>query len=111
MTDIFADHVFILYIIITITAVYGSGLFIWWWIKQGQASAIYMYVTLFLIGSAIEHGVEGYVRYIHLLQGESAMGLFQHCWVWAARLYVWLIAIVAIVIHMSYRAFIQRYYK
>lgn len=105
------DLTFILYMLIIFFSVFGSGLFVFWWIKLGEASSVYSYVTAFLLGSTVNQSIEAYARYLFLVDSPEASDIFCMSAVWPLRLVIWLMALAAMVTHMAYRVFIQKYTK
>lgn len=97
-----------LYFLTCIVSWYGFWLFLWWWLKQGKASAVYAYVTFLLLGIALSTSGSIYVRHFKFHDPDVWLELMGTWW-WGARLWVTLISVTAIVGHMSYRAFWKRH--
>jgi hypothetical protein len=85
---------------------YGLCLFIWWWAKRGEASHVYMYVTILLFGEAMDAAIVIYAEYLRLFISDWTHDTFmQYSLLWPLRKVPSLIAISCIVVHMSFRAF------
>lgn len=97
------DHAVWVYFITAVSALYGFLLFAWWWVKQGKATTVYKYVMLYLLGSFTTFSISMFSRY-HLLVHDSHEVL--ESWYWPFRLYPMVLAIVALVVHMTYRVIV-----
>ena len=97
-----------LYVLTAAISWYGFALFAWWWKKMGKASTVYAYMTFLLLGLALYNTGSSYVRWFRFSDHNYYVELMGTWW-WAGRLWVALLSVLAIVIHMSYRAFWQRH--
>lgn len=99
---------FSLYVLLSITTMYGSGLFIWWWWKNNwNASNVYIYITLLFISMAFRNALDAVAFYDRVLDNYPDTWIYDH-WMWPVRIIGLLMANSLIVGHMSYRAFVQR---
>jgi hypothetical protein len=103
MVNFLLDETMVIYLCVLLVSIYGSGLFLWWWIKRGEATNIYAYVTLIFIGETIETGIVGWSRYLVLSGLKPLHEIFQGTIFWPARKVVLLIALTLIVVRMTYR--------
>ena len=87
-------------VIKAVVSFYGFVLFCWWWAYKGEASTIYIYLTILLLGLGIDNGIEAYARYQWLATGVDSFRLT--VW-WPLRLVVGTIALFALVGHMTVR--------
>ena len=100
------DSVSWLYFLIFVISGYGSVLFAYRWIIIKRVSVVYGYITLVFIGEFIRNGIDFYARVIHICN-TSAFDNLSSTKLWSIRLIIILIALSAIVFHMSYRALLQ----
>ena len=42
-------------VILSVVSLYGFCLFVWWWKKNDGASAVYVYLTILLLGIGIDN--------------------------------------------------------
>lgn len=102
----FHDETMWIYGFWTIVALYGSGLFTWWWWKSGKASSAYMFVTMIFIGALIENFMSVHVRTIYHVDGIMAWASYTiESDIWPLRKVVTNIALLALSLHMTIRAF------
>lgn len=109
MIRIMKDPTTIIYTIDLIVAIYGIGLFSWWWIKQGRASAVFGYVTFMFVGETVETSLALYARMLMFFDSAEAYTNFLISHWWMTRKIVTVGVLICIVVHMSYRAFYQRF--
>ena len=93
------------YLVTLLISTYGAGLFSWWWIKKGAASSVFAYVTFIFLGEVVESGMSMYARMLRLGHDQADYTTFIACVLWPGRKLVTMLALVFIVVHMSYRAF------
>ena len=99
-----------LYLITCIGAWLGFGLFSWWKLKMGgKATVVYQYVRYLFLGIAVMNTGSVYVRWFRIVDPDHYLALVGS-WAWDARLWITLIFVWAILLHMSYRVFIQKTY-
>jgi len=108
MDNCYSDATFWMYVATWIVSGLGAWLFIWWMIKAGSASSVYIYVTLLLIGQWVSSGLAGWARIIYWKVGLLEYRLFLESNWWVLRTSITLVALIAIVTHMAHRAFFQR---
>ena len=97
------DLTMIMYSSIAAVSTFGSCLFVGWFIRSGfRATSVYMYVTLLLVGETIRSWTNVYARKLSLLN-DGSFYEFSLTWVWESRSILTLLALTAIVLHMSYR--------
>ena len=95
-----------MYLLHALTAMYGAGLFTWWWIRSGKASRVYMCVTILFAGEFCAVIIEAYARAIFFIFGADALADFIRSNVlWSWRHVVILAALIALTFHMSIRLF------
>ena len=111
MNDFLSDPTVRVYIFDLIVALYGTGLFFWWWIKQGKASSMYAYVSFLFFGEIIEVGMMLYASGLRYFSTMEEYQVFLSAPLWALRKVVTLAAFIFIVVHMSYRAFCNPAYR
>lgn len=104
-----ADMAVIQYWMIAIMSGYGFLLFLWWFVKSGIRSVVYIYVMTLLAGICNWSIITLVMRYIYLAGDVAAHRVALESWWWPSRLWVGMVALYAIVGHMSYRAFWQRH--
>ena len=104
MSKLIYDPTALIYLATIVLTLYGAGLFAWWWIKKGQASAVFAYVLMIFLGEFVESCVALYARSLAMCD-EVAHHLLLMSPAWPSRKSVTVLALAAIVIHMSYRAF------
>lgn len=107
MIKLLGDPVAWVYFISALVCIYGSGLFVWWWKKQRGASSVFAYVTMIFMGELLESGVSLYSRYLRIHEDPAFITLASTA-LWPARKTVTLLALGALVVHMSIRAFLYR---
>jgi hypothetical protein len=100
-----SDLAYWLYVFTILISIYGTSLFVWWWVKMGKASAVYVYVTLLIIGEGISSGMSLYARHLFLTDGYEVYTAYLKSGVWPYRHLLVFMALVMLVGHMSYRAF------
>lgn len=83
-----------------VVSLYGFALFVGWWVHKGSASAIYVYLTMLLLGLGIDNSVEAIARYQWITCGVDAIRYTP--W-WPARLIIGTFALCALVGHMTVR--------
>ena len=91
------------YIVLATISTYGALLFVGWLIRSSyRATSVYIYVTLILSGEAIRSwmGVQGR---LYALANDGSFLVFSNEWYWPARNILSLAALLAIVVHMTYR--------
>jgi hypothetical protein len=101
------DLAFIMYIITFAVSLYGFILFAWWWWRQGEATAVYMYVTLLFFGSVFSNAMCLYARHIFLISLGDYLK-FVDTDMWDVRLVPTLAALGFIVVHMTVRVLSNR---
>jgi hypothetical protein len=101
------DTPFLLYFISALISGYGVLLFTWWWVRQKNASPVYIYVTVILIGMCNRNGVELVGRY-YVVTCPNTFIEFTKMWFWSARVSVQLVAVSFMVVHMTYRVLKSR---
>jgi hypothetical protein len=87
-----------------LSAIYGCGLFLWWWIKKGGASSVFAYVTFIFLGEVVESSMSLFARVLWLSCTMETHAKLMSSLFWPARKLVTLGALLFIVIHMSWRA-------
>ena len=97
-----------LYFATCVVSWYGVLLFAWWWSKTQRATAVYLYVMFLLLGIALSTTGSIYARWYLSIDYDLYKGILSSWW-WAARLWITLGSVIAIVGHMSYRVFWQRH--
>ncbi|RLI49282.1 MAG: hypothetical protein DRP09_20785 [Candidatus Thorarchaeota archaeon] len=65
MSIFLIDHQTFLIIIAICVNIYGFGLFLWWWIKIGAATEVYIYVTLLFLASAFMGAIGLYANALY----------------------------------------------
>ena len=105
MADYLSDPTIWVYLLTLLIAIYGVGLFTWWWIKKGSASSVFAYVTFIFLGEMVESSMSLYSRVLRIECGQAIHEAFATGYLWPARKLVTMAALAFIVIHMSYRAF------
>ena len=90
--------------LVSLVALYGFGLFAWYWGRVGKASSMFIYVTLLFMGIAFDHGVGLCARSMRFTDSESYL-VFMASWLWPARMYLLLAVLTAIVVHMTMRVY------
>jgi len=99
----FPDPTFCVYVATAVVAAFGSMLFLWWLGKNHfHGSSVFVYVMILLMGETLRSVVDSYGRWLSLYQHQGFIEL-SGGWLWTARLLVLLIALIAIVSHMTYR--------
>jgi len=97
-----------IYSMTLLVALYGAFLFLWWWEKKGRASAVFAYVTFMFIGEILESSLSLYARYLYFKDNHDGYYNFVNSWIWPGRKIITLIAFLLIVVHMSYKVFVQK---
>lgn len=97
------DKVMWLYIAAVIICIYGFGLFVWWWAKMKDASAVYIYVTLLFAGEIFNYSIQFWSRYLRVTGCSFEYTLFVNSPLWFIRLFIPVACLLAIIIHMTYR--------
>jgi len=97
------DRVMWLYLFGALICFYGFGLFLWWWIKMRDASAVYIYVTILFVGQAFTYSIQTYSRYLRNCERMSEYFDVVTSDIWFIRLVVPVSCFAAIVIHMTWR--------
>jgi hypothetical protein len=105
LRTIITDPTIIVYFLCMLSSFYGSILFLWWWLRQGQASSVFIYVTLIFFGEFIESAVCTIARTLLALRHFNEHSIFITSWIWPTRKGATLLAILFIVIHMSIRIY------
>ena len=105
MDSCMRDLAYWLYIITIVVAAFGAALFTWWWIKKGKASAVYMYVTILLLGEAVSSTLSLWARHLWFTASNDVYVGFLRSNLWAFRHFVVLVGLLLLVCHMTYRAF------
>jgi hypothetical protein len=103
-----SDISVLLYIVTIAVCFYGAILFFAWWMKKGAASAVYIYVTLLLLGQGFQSLLSLQARWLWLTGQIDKYEEFLCSWAWHSRTVLTLIACAAIVFHMTYRAITNR---
>lgn len=99
--QLWLDATFVQYFIAVLVAVYGSGLFTWWWAKHQKASFVFMCVTMMFVGDIIERSIQLYARYIRLTT--CTVDFSATSPVWAYKGLVSTLVSFAVVIYMTGR--------
>lgn len=97
-----------MYLFSLIVCLYGAGLFIWWWGKNGSASSVFVYVTLIFLGEFVESAMSIYARHLKALHGLEEYTCYVASNWFAARKLVTIFALISIAVHMSHRAFCRK---
>jgi hypothetical protein len=101
-----ADLALWVYIVTSITSLYGFSLFFWWWRLGGQASEVYIYIMLLMLSNFLYCGINTYARYsfindvANLNEYESIISSM----FWQVRAIPNLVIIALIVTRMTRRA-------
>jgi hypothetical protein len=93
-----------MYVISLSIALYGTVLFAWWWGKSGAASSVFIYVTFVFLGEVIESALSLYARFLYFTCNLTEYAAYLSSWAWPLRKLFTILALSAIVIHMTYRA-------
>lgn len=102
------DITLCVYLITAIVASSGSVLFIWWFaVNRFHSSAVYLYVTILLLGEAITSWGNVQGRCL-VLSDDGTFLPFTLTWPWQMRSVFTLVGLTAIVLHMSFRVLIGR---
>jgi hypothetical protein len=87
-----------------LVCLYGTSLFIYWWIKVKKVSPIFVYLTALLLGLTMAAGSELYAEHLRLCTTID----YRNEWHWVGRKHLQLTVVLFIVVHMSYRLFIEK---
>ena len=91
------------YIALAVISSFGAALFIGWLVRSSyRATSVYVYVTLLISGEALRSWINVLGR-LHALANDGSFYLFSRGWYWPARNILSLVALTAIVAHMTYR--------
>jgi hypothetical protein len=93
------------YITSLFVSLYGAILFFWWWARVGKASSVFMYVTFIFLGEAVESLMSLNARMLHLACNSKGYETFIASWIWPGRKILTVIALAAIVVHMTWKIF------
>lgn len=104
IANFWSDITVWIYIVTIAVCFYGAGLFFWWWMRIGYASAVYVYVTFLLLGQGFQALLSLQARWLWLTMQFDSYKEFLCSWVWHSRTILALVACAAIVFHMTYRA-------
>jgi hypothetical protein len=91
-------------VILAVVALYGFCLFSWWWLKHDGASAVYIYLTILLLGIGIDNTVEAYVRFTWI---NTHADVIRFTLWWPMRMVVEVVALCSLVGHMTYRVIMK----
>ena len=94
MGPILADHALFVYLVATILATYGSGIFLGYWVYVGRASFVYACVSLLLVGEALQNVAALISRYEYVTEGTTSC---LSKWWWPFRNYVSILAVLLLV--------------
>jgi hypothetical protein len=98
---------FLMYVFLTAVQLYGAGLFMWWWRKcRWSATPMYIYITALFFAMSFRNTFDTLAFYDRVLDDDPATWIYGH-WLWKFRLVAVTIVCLVIVIHMSYRVFVQ----
>lgn len=106
MTEAFwCDFCFWTYILIVLIALYGIGLFVWWWLKVGHASEVYKYFIVLLFSEAFYNFFNALARYFRFNDEDTTdyLMLMDHP-IWKLRAAFHLIVLSLIIGRMTVRA-------
>jgi len=93
-----------LYALTTLVAIYGWGLFGFWWIKcKFKASAVFLYVMWMMFGIGLEAGLSCYARLLRLSNQIPMFRELAESALWQLKLLPLLFVLLFIVIHMTVR--------
>jgi len=91
------------YIALAVISSFGAALFIGWLVHSSyRATSVYLYVTLLISGEAIRSWINVQGR-LYALANDGSFYLFSQGWYWPSRNILSLVALTAIVAHMTYR--------
>jgi len=91
-----------------LVATFGSVLFVWWLMRNRfRATSVYLYVTVLFVGEAVRSWINIQGR-LHALENDGSFLIFSLGWFWPGRNILSLLAITAIVVHMSYRVLVGK---
>lgn len=99
------DYTFWVYVINFFLSLYGILLFSFWGFFSKRASHVFWYVTTLFVGTAVDMAFTAYNRYLML---GSSMQHDQHellvrSWIWPMKESITVIALLFIILHMTYR--------
>jgi len=103
-----------LYILMILSALWGFGLFSWWWYKTvkesgERPSSMYMCFWLMFLGTLINSCISLYMRtHVVSLGFSSTFSFFSH-WAWSARVLPETIAMMAVDFIMTYRIVFKKH--
>ena len=112
MMIMLSDGAAIAYILKVLLCIYGTGLFLWGLFvarEQGwHVSAVYLYMLGLFSSLGYSSVYSAISRYYSLVDPYMSHS-FRDSWCWASRTVPLILALAAIVGHMTYRAFWQRF--
>lgn len=86
-----ADEASWVYLINVLISITGTLFFLWWWIKKRDASTMYIFITIWIIGNGVTAAANIYARFIGITI-PSTPGCFRevllHSWWWPKRFYI-----------------------
>ena len=102
LIKILSDQAFWAYGVNFCLALYGFGLFVWWWKKIGHATEVYAYITLLFLTEIMVYGGNVHIRILKAADPMEALR-FSDSLVWAARTWVHAAVLAAIIFRMTIR--------
>jgi CheY-like chemotaxis protein len=101
------DMTFILYLLIFFTSLSGFLIFTWWWYKNQGATVVYAYITLLFASESVVHFIHAVGRYYRMIGEIDSVSALYNSVVWPSRLVFHFFILLAIVIHVSHRIYLQ----
>ncbi len=100
------DTAFLLYFFLSLVSLYGFILFSWWWVKIGEVSDVYAYVTYLFASLVFINAPQAYVRYVFVESGTNVIyDSIVTSTIWTLRSTPCLIVISVLVVKMTLRAY------
>lgn len=109
--DCLCDSTVWSYLVAILISLYGTCLFIWWWGKNGNPSSVFAYVTFIFVGELQESATSLIARIIRLSGNADYYLQFLSSLWWTGRKTITIMALGALVLHMTWRAFFKKFRK